>query len=303
MPEVPRKLKRRLKLITVRSLIPLLCLLSFSVPSQAQPLVAGPDALSSAQAQGLVDRVLATELRAAQDHSHPMRYLLRKTSPRLASAKEIVETRDGAVARLLSINGQPLGPADELNEQARLDALLRDPGRQRHRKQNEDQDTGRALKLLRALPSAFLYQYAGSIAGPAGRVEKFTFKPNPKFIPPDLETQVLTAMTGAIWIDATRQRVTRIEGHLQQDVNFGWGILGRLNRGGWIILDQADVGGGQWRILRFQMTMSGRVLFKTKSFDTVEEQTRYTPVPVGLGYAQAIQMLRADPAATAKANR
>jgi hypothetical protein len=291
------------KLVVVRSLIPFVCLLSFSVLSPAQPLAASPDAISPAQAQSLVDRALAAELREAQDSNHPMRFLMRKTSPRLATTKEIYETRDGAVARLLSINGQPLSQADEQKELARLDALLHDPSRQRHRKQSGDEDTRRALKVLRALPAAFLYQYVESTHGPSGELEKFFFKPNPRFASQDLETQVLTAMTGCIWIDATHQRVTRLEGRLQQDVNFGWGILGRLNRGGWIAMDQADVGGNQWRIVRFQMSMSGRVLFKNKSFDTTEEQARYAPLPTGIGYVQAIQMLRATPANIAYTGR
>ena len=222
-----------------------------------------------------------------------MRYRLRKSSPRFTSTKEIVETRDGSVARLVAISDQPLRQDDELREQARLDGLLADANRQRHRKQNQDDDTGRALKVLRALPKAFLYRFEGSAAGATGKVEKFTFRPNPAFSPPDLETQALTAMSGELWVDAAQERVARLEGHLERDVDFGWGILGRLNKGGWIVIEQADVGGGQWRIVRFQMVMSGRVLFKTKSFDTVEVESDFVPVPVGLSYRQAIQMLRA----------
>ncbi|MGA2808853.1 MAG: hypothetical protein ABSE87_12015 [Terracidiphilus sp.] len=287
------------KLEPVRSLLTVLFLLPWATQSLGQTSAG----FTAAQAHDLLQRALATELRAAQDASHPMRYRLRKSSPRLTSIKEILETRDGAVARLVSINDKPLSQADEQKEQARLDALLADPGRQRHRKQNEDQDTARALKVLRALPNAFLYQFAGAGAGSSGKVEKFTFKPNPNFAPPDLETQVLTQMTGEIWIDAAQERVARLEGHLEQDVDFGWGILGRLNKGGWIVIDQADVGGRQWRIVRFQMVMSGRVVFKNKSFDTVEEETQFAPLPAGLGYQQAIQMLRTPGEGAAQARR
>ena len=204
-----------------------------------------------------------------------------KTSPRLTTTKKICETKDGDVARLTALNGKPLSPADEQKEEARLNGLLSDPGKQRHRKQSESDDTGRVLKVLRALPSAFVFQDAGAGEGPTGKVEKFTFKPNPGFSPPDLETQVLTEMTGEIWIDPVHLRVVRLEGHLQQDVDFGWGILGRLNKGGWIVIEQADVGGGQWRTVHFQMAMSGRVVFKTRVFDTTEDETEYEPVPVG----------------------
>jgi hypothetical protein len=279
------------KLVTVIRLPTLLVLLLWAVPFHGQPA----PYLTPAQAQALVKRALATEVRTAQDASHPMRYWLRKSSPRLTTTKEIVETRDGFVARLIRINGRPLGPADEQAEKTRLDALYDNPGRQQHRKRGEERDTAIVLKLLRMLPQAFTYDYAGPGQEAQEKIEKFRFHPNPGFNPPDLETKALTAMSGEIWLDATEERVTRLEGHLQQDTVYGWGLLGRLDRGGWLVIEQADVGGRQWRITRFQMKMNLRVLFKTKVFDTVEEMTRYTPVPDGMNYRQAIQMLRSEP--------
>jgi hypothetical protein len=293
------------KLFVVRRFFILLLLLPWAAPVKSQPAAGNGQPVSRAgeillpaQEQALVSRALANEFRAAQDTSHPMRYLLHKTSPRLSTTKEIYETRDGDVARLVAINDQPLSMADEQKEEARLDALISNPGKQRHRKQSEDTDAGRAQKVLRALSSAFIYQYAGSGVGPTGKVEKFTFRPNPNFSPSDLETQVLPAMTGEIWIDAALERVVRLEGHVQHDVDFGWGILGRLDKGGWIVIEQADVspdmGIDQWRTVRFQMQMSGRVVFKNRIFDTTEEESRFAPVPVGLSYQQAIKLLRED---------
>jgi hypothetical protein len=276
----------------VRRYLSLLLLMPWPLAVAGQ---ATPPAPAPADAQALVERALANELRAAQDTGHPVRYRLFKTSPRLSSTKLMIETKQGLVARLIAIDGQPLSAADEKKEQDRLDGLLSDPSRQRHRKQGEDADAGRALKVLRVLPKAFLYQYAGTDANPASPGDswvKFTFKPNPAFNPPDLETQVLTAMTGEILVDSAQERVTRLEGHLQEDVDFGWGILGRLNKGGWIAIEQASVGEGQWHIVRFKMVMSGRVLFKSKFFDTAEEESDFKPLPVGLGYEKAIEMLR-----------
>ena len=293
----------------LRKGLPLLYLISAALTSHAvgfpaymglpiSPALAASAVFEPAQAQELIRQALATELQATQDTSHPMRFLLRKASPRLTTTKEIVETRDGDVARLLSISDQPLNNASEQQEQARLDGLLADPERQRHRKQSEDDDTARAMKIIRALPDAFLYDYAGATEGPAGTVEKFNFRPNPSFAPPNLESQILTVMSGTITIDPVEKRVVRLEGHLEQDINFGWGILGRLNKGGWIAMDQADVGDGHWHLVQFQMVMSGRVLFKNKTFDTVEVESRFAPVPVNLDYRKAIQMLREQPDTT-----
>lgn len=248
--------------------------------------------VARAQDAGLVQRAIANEVRAASDSQHPMRYRLRKASPRLTTTKEICETADGAVARLIAVNDAPLSAADEQREQTRLDQLLSDPGKQRHRKQSQDQDTARALKVLRSLPNAFVYEYAGTVEDSKGEVVKFTFKPNPKFDPPDLETQVLKQMAGELWVDPKQERVTRLDGQLQQDVDFGWGILGRLYKGGTILLEQAEVDEKQWRIVHFEMKMSARVVFKTRVFDTTEDQTEFVQVPLGLRYQRAIGMLR-----------
>lgn len=282
----------------MRRLLKFICLVLWAVAShalaQGQPAVPSQDSLSTEQARALVGRALATEIKTAQDPSHPMRYLLRKASPRLTTTKEIIETRDGDVARLIQVNDSPLSAAAEQNEQARLDALARNPSLQRHRKQSEDADMGIVLKLLRMLPNAFLYQYAGSGTGPAGNVQKFTFTPNPRFSPPDYESEALTALSGELWIDPAQERVVHLKGKLQQDTDYGWGILGRLNKGGWVVVEQADAGGGEWRIVHVQMEMALRILFKTKVFNTDEQLSRYAPVPVGLDYKQAIQMLRAE---------
>jgi hypothetical protein len=269
----------------------------------AQPGSGAANPAQTPQGQTLLDRALANELKAAGDTSHLMRYELKKTTPNWSTTKKICETKDGDVARLVEVNGKPLSAADEQKEQGRLAELLIDPAKQRRRKQSEDADEQRVLKVLRALPAAFVYQDAGPGDGPAGKpgdsqsakVEKFTFKPAPGYSAPDLETQILTQMAGEIWIDPVHLRVVRLEGHLQQDVDFGWGILGRLNRGGLIAIDQADVGGGEWRTVHFQMTMSGRVVWKTRVFDTTEDESGYQPVPSGLGYQKAIELLRSNP--------
>jgi hypothetical protein len=252
----------------------------------------GPETLTPVQAQALVSHALGEELRMGEDHSHPMRYRLRRQSPRLTTTKEIVETRDGGVARLVAVNDRPLDAADEQKEEARLDALERDPSLQQHRKRGEDNDAGIVLKVLRMMPQAFLYQYEGLGQGPAGPVQKYSFRPNPRFSPPDLETQALTAMTGEVWIDAARERVVRLAGSLTQDTNYGWGILGKLNKGGWLLIEQGDVAGRDWRITHVQLKMTLRILFKTKVFDTDQQMHNYDPVPAGIDYRAAIRLLR-----------
>jgi hypothetical protein len=251
-----------------------------------------PSPLTPVQTQALVQRVLQTEIEATQDADHPMQYRLRKTSPRITTTKQIIETKDGDVARLLSINNGPLGELDRQNEEARLDALSNDPSLQRHRQQREQGDAERARKVIRALPDAFLYTYAGIVNTPQGPSYRLTYQPNPKFDPEDLEAQVLKGMAGEMWIDVAQQRVTHLDGKRLHDVDYGWGIIGKLDQGGTLLLEQADVGDHQWRTVHMVLVMNARVLVKTVKLDTTLELSQFSPVARGVSYQQAIQMLR-----------
>ena len=246
------------------------------------------------QAPELVQKALSREIAALQDKSRPMRYRLHKSSPRLSTTKDMVETRDGVIGMMVEANESALSAEDTAREQSRLDDLLENPAKQKKRKQTQDEDTARALKALRYLPTAFLYTDRGEVATPAGPAESFTFVPNPKFDPPDLETTVLTGLTGEMIIDLKQTRVVRLEVHLRQDVDFGWGILGRLARGGWLRIDQREVLPGIWRMERFQMDMTGRVLFRSRTFQTTEEETQFARVPEGLTFRQGLALLRSQ---------
>lgn len=252
-------------------------------------------ALSAADAQALVQRALANEIDAAKNPGHPMRYTLHKVTPRLTTTKKIIETSDGDVARLVEVNGKSLNHEAEQSEMARLDALAVNQADQDHRKQTEDSDRARAIKILRALPMAFVYTYTGPGMGAAGPVETYKFAPKPGYSPSGMETQILTGLAGNIAVDPVAERVARLEGHLRKDVSFGWGIVGRLNKGGWIVIDQAPVVDNQWRAVRLQLVMTGRILFITKKYDMLEEQSNYRPVAAHLDYREAIGMLKKEP--------
>jgi hypothetical protein len=246
----------------------------------------------------MVKRVLQVELEDAQNsaQSHPLQYKLRKQSPRLSTTKLIVETKDGDVARLIAINDGPLSADDEQKENARLQSLLDDPGLQHHRQQREQGDAERARKVMRALPDAFVYSYAGVVETPQGPSYKLSFQPNPSFDPQDLEAQVLKGMAGELWIDVAQQRVTRLEGKRLHDVDYGWGIIGKLDQGGTLLLEQADIGNHQWRTTHMVLVMNARAFWKTIKLDTTLDLSEFTPVTSGLSYQQAIQLLRASAA-------
>ena len=221
-----------------------------------------------------------------------VRYRLFKEDSKGSTLKEIVETTDGEVARLMERNGSPLSAEEDRAELHRLRQLLENPAIQAHRHKKEQEDSSRGDEMVRMLPDAFLYAYEGMVDGPSGPCYRFSFKPNPAFIPPDREGEVYHGMMGELWVDQAQLRLTKIDAHLISDVDFGWGVIGKLFKGGSILVENADVGMHHWETIQMQLKLQGKVLLvKNMDFSTTERGTDFQPVPASTTYKDAIRML------------
>jgi hypothetical protein len=226
---------------------------------------------------------------------NPVRYKLRKQDAKGSTTKEIVETKDGDVARLIAKNDRALTPEEDQAELDRLNNLLAHPEIQEHRHKREQEDSGREDEMVKLLPDAFLYTYLGMTPGPNGPAYRLAFKPNPAFHPPDREAEVYHGMEGELWIDQGQERIVKLDAHLVADVNFGWGILGKLYKGGSLSIEQQDVGHRHWEATLLKLNLTGvALMLKPLSFQTTETSTDFQPVPPNMGYQDAIQLLKSD---------
>lgn len=242
----------------------------------------------------LVRRAAQNELKSSNGN-HPYRYQLHKVDENKITTKEIVETKDGDVARLIAIDDKPLTDDAQRTEVDRLNNLAAHPELQEHRHKKEKEDSDRANEMIRLLPDAFLYKYEGMVDGPNGPCYRLSFQPNPNFDPPDREAQVYHGMAGELWIDKQQERMVKLDAHLIADVDFGWGILGRLYKGGSILVEQADVGDHHWETTHMKLRLTGKaLLIKNLNFQTTEDASHFEPVPPEMGYQNAIKMLLTD---------
>ena len=242
----------------------------------------------------LVRRASQNELRSTAP-AYPVRYKLRKQDDKSVTTKEIVETRDGDVARLIAKDDKPLISEENKAELDRLNNLLAHPEIQERRRKREQEDSGRADEMTRLLPDGFLYTYVGMVPGPNGPAYRLSFKPNPAFNPPDREAEVYHGMEGELWIDQGQERIVKLDAHLIADVNFGWGILGKLYKGGSLTIEQQDVGHRHWETALMKLNLTGMALMiKPLSFQTTETATDFQPVPLNMSYQDAIHLLESN---------
>jgi hypothetical protein len=252
----------------------------------------------------LVKEVVYNELHDHDTHGY-WRYWIERHSSKETQLEEAVETPDGPVARLELSDGHPISAEEREEEDRRLERLLRSPGEQaQHRKEYAD-DEHRIGRILALLPDAFLYEPVEVEARTEEMAEcpcyHLRFRPNADYPAHSIESRIFHAMTGDLWISVQNKRLVRLDGRLQENVDFGYGILGRFYKDGWFRLERTYVsagensgsGKGDWKTQRLEVHMTGRaMLFKTIARETSEVRGGFTPVPSGLSLGEAAVLVR-----------
>ncbi|HET9280471.1 MAG TPA: hypothetical protein VFR24_00775 [Candidatus Angelobacter sp.] len=232
--------------------------------------------------------IVKNELNAdATDHSH-WRYRIHREDDKGSQDRDVIETKDGQIARTLLINGRPLTPQDRANDDARMKKLVQDASDRAKREKRLKDDSDRVEQMFKAIPDAFIFKYDGEENGQV----RLTFFPNPHYEAPNRELQVFKSLSGKMWIDRAGGRLTRMDGTLFEDVTFGWGLLGRLNKGGTFSVIQSRVGDDHWEVVSLDVKMSGHaIIFKTINVKQMQRLTDFRRVSNDLTIAQAYQML------------
>ena len=249
----------------------------------------------------LVRETVAREVAAANatDVKHMFRSL--RQTPKGSQTHLYVETNDAMAGMLIAVNGEPLSPQQEQAEKDHLAWLMNNPDQLHKKRVREKEDADRSLRIVKAMPDAFRYEYAGTENAEAGLgktgdpLVRLKFTPNPSYTPPTRVEQVLEGMEGYLLIDASARRIARIDGTLFRDVTFGWGILGHLDKGGHFRVQQAEVGDGAWEITAMTLRMTGKILvFKSLSMIYDESFSEFRRVPSNLSFAGGVELLKAE---------
>jgi hypothetical protein len=267
----------------------------------APTLFRGQEALPQISPTDLVRQTVVREVAAANQPSQKQMFRSRKHTPKGSQTRLYVETKDAMAGMMISINDQPLTPQQQQSEMDHLNWLAGNPEQLRKKQAREKEDADRTLRIVKALPDAFRYKYAGTEAGapdlgkPGDELVRLEFKPNPAYSPPSREEQVLEGMQGYLLIDTTAHRIARIDGTLFREVSFGWGIFGHLDKGGHFRVQQADVGEGAWEITAMSLDITGKILlFKSLSMISDEKLSDFHPVPDDLTFAKGVDILKTE---------
>jgi len=264
-------------------LVALLALATERLDAHGEPVSLPPAAL--------VERAVAKELRAVSS-GHYM-YQVRRQTPKGSRTYAVVETGHWLIGKLIRIDGGSLSPEEERKEDERLLRTTRDPGRLRKTARQLREEAHLVRDALEAFPRAFRYEPAGVETGASGdRQIRLAFTPSPGFRAPSRQLKVLEGLAGTLVVDANAERIVRITASLTRSVKFGWGVLGRLEEGGTILVEQRELDSRRWELATLEVHLAGKVLFvKQIRIDTVMRTSQFRRMRDDLTLEEGLEVL------------
>jgi hypothetical protein len=239
-------------------------------------------------ANDMVRAIVANELKAQDEGYSRWMYRVDREEQNKKKTKEVVQTGQGSLDRLVAVDGQPLNAKEQKDERERIENLVRNPAEQQRLEQTKKKDAEQCKAFFKMIPDALTFIYAGR----DGALIKLSYRPNPSFQPPSREARVLHEMEGEMWVHETQRRLVRIRGQLIAEVKFAGGLLGYLEKGGHFNVEQRELLPSQWDLTFMEVDMKGKALFfKTIAVNEKEYRSNFRIVPDGLTLAEAEGML------------
>lgn len=230
-----------------------------------------------------------------QEGSFPLSYRTRKIDDRGDTTREVIESKDGSVARLVERDGHTLTRQQDADERSRLNELLGVAPEVFRKHKRDNAVRAYSTELVHFFPQSMLLSYTPGqpqtekAAGPQVVID---FAPKPGFKPPTMVAELLTGLEGRLWIDVHAARVVRAEARVIHPVNFGWGMLMRIHPGGTVVFEQTAVDHDRWAYSRVEDHLQIRAMM----VHTAEQNIRLSAwnfrlLPATLSKNEAVQSL------------
>ena len=246
-----------------------------------------PSSLPSQKAKELIREACYNEVQQREKRTL-WSYVAERHSNNHVFREQVIETGDGPVRHLLSVDGHSPTPAQIKEEDDRHQELLKNPSGRRAIQKQRDDDDKTMQELLRIIPEAFVFEDQGN----AGESERIAFHPNPGFRPKTYEQRVLHVLDGIVFIDLHDKRIARLSGSLGARVKFGYGLIGHVEQGGTTEITRVNLSPGVWKTSAEKIDIDGRfVMLKTINKHQDESRTGFEPVAPDTTVAQALDKI------------
>lgn len=226
------------------------------------------------RAQELVQAAVRTELAAAESDHTTWAFRDRDKTAEKEAVYQVVQCPAGELRRMVDVSGHPVPPDEQQKEAARISSFVHDSEAQAKQRKAGEHDDAQARTMLQMLPKAFIWK----LQNETPELATLSFRPNPDFHAPSIESRVMATMAGEMVIAKADTRIRTLRGSLTDDVRIGGGVLGKLRKGGSFDVERREIAPHVWEITESHVHIDGRaLLFKTIGQQEDEVKTNWRP--------------------------
>lgn len=242
------------------------------------------------QITDMVWTAVKTELKAAKNDHSVFIYHDHDVQPGKNKYTIVVQTTShGAINRVTRVNGKAI-PLSK--QRAKVENFANSPSLQQKQRQNNEHDAKQTEQLLKMIPSAFIWK----VKSQTPTEITLAYSPNPNFNPPNMQDRVFAAMAGTMVLNRQQHRIVLFSGKLIHSVNFFWGLLGKIYKGGTFSVRREQLEPHVWEIVEMHTHINGHILFfKTISANEDDVDTDWRKAPPNLTLKQAAKLAMQQP--------
>jgi len=273
--------------MSARLAIPVICatltLASFPVSAQTQATISaapGPSASEIRERAKLLTDNQHKNDEALEQYEHVDRYIDRTGGDGARTTEDrtyrVVPHGVGTMRILVKNGDTPVSPAEYRRQllvwEGVLETMTRpdDPRAKSYREKYEKRKRDRQ-HFVDAAGEAFLVKWVGAETKNGRACDVFELDPNPQFHPHSMFEDAFLHVMAKVWVDQQQTQIVRGEVHVLSDISFGGGILGKLYKGGSVVMEQEEVAPGIWLPTRYEYDFSGRkFLFSFEQHQAIE---------------------------------
>ncbi len=186
--------------------------------------------------------------------------------------------------KLIAVNDEPISSwmlAEEDRKLQRVIAHRRDESERERRRRvaKYERERNQDHAMLNEMTKAFEYQLTGETTLNGRTVWVLKATPKPGYVPPNVETKMLTGMRGTMWVDQATYQWVKVEAEVFRPVSI-FGLFARVGPGTRFELEQEPVNDTLWMPTRLKVNVKATALGFFDESSTEDDSFRnYRPMP------------------------
>jgi hypothetical protein len=196
---------------------------------------------------------------------------------------EVLMIEDSQYNKLVALNGRPLTPDQEAEQERKLQQEI-----QKRRNESKRERARRMAKylkersqdhaMIKEMVEALSYKIKGETTLDGRQVWILEAEPKPGYVPKTRDAKVLSGMRGTLWIDKTAEQWVKVEAQVFKPVAF-YGFLAKVGPGTRFTLEQEPISATLWMPKRFSVNVVASALgFINQNSSEEDTYRNYKPM-------------------------